>query len=361
MTPQVESFARQARKFVDAHIAPEIDAWEAAGAYPLALAERAGAAGLLSLGGPSARVPRDPHAIAALIRELARCGSHGVAVGLTAHLVSLAALAGGPADLLAELAPTILEGRATIALAVTEPSTGSDLSAIETTARATSDGYTISGVKSFVCNGSRADWLVVFAREEASAGLFLVDGRDRGMTSEAMACVGWRSIPLANLRFDNVAARRLTNPGAGKRMLAEMLLQERLNLAVLASASTDLALSVTVAHCKRRCVGGAPLFQKSAVRQRLAERYVEAFCARTVVDDAVERHASGQLDASGAALAKNAAVDVLARIADEAVQLHGAIGCIVPSLVERIWRDARILSIGGGAREVMLEIIARKL
>lgn len=361
MTSQVEQFAQRVREFVSTHVMPYVDAWEADGAYPPELVARAGAAGLLALGGSTANVPRDPYALAALIRQLAVCGAHGVAVGLSAHLVSLEALASGPPALLAEYAPRILEGRETIALAVTEPSAGSDLARIETTARAGPDGYRLSGAKSFVCNGARTDRFVVLARDEDGAGLFLVNGRDTGIAAQPLACVGWRSIPLANLQFDHVPARRLTAPGAGKRVLGGLLLQERLNLAVLANASAELALNLTVAHCKARCVGGAPLFQKSAVRQRLAERYVEVAASRCVVDNAVARHAKGELDAAGAALAKNATVDALGRVADDAVQLHGAYGCIVPSLAERIWRDAKILSIGGGAREVMLEIIARTL
>jgi acyl-CoA dehydrogenase len=182
-----------------------------------------------------------------------------------------------------------------------------------------------------------------------------------GFTHAPLKCLGWRCLPLSALTFEDTPARLLIHGREAGRLLQQCLQQERLNLAVMALASADLALADTVAYCRARRVGPEALLDKSVLRQRLAERHSELSVARLYVDQAVRWQAEGRLTPAQAAIAKNTAVDVQERVAHDAVQLHGAHGCVEPSRVERIYRDGRLSGIGGGAREIMLDIIGRTL
>ncbi len=356
-----EHFRERIRAFVGDFVRPHVEAWERDGAYPLELHRQAGEAGLLALGHSPERLPDDPLALAVLVEQLTRSGAQGITMGLASHFVSLKAVQGSDPQLAARVVPAVLKGEKSIVLALTEPQAGSDLRALDCRADLIDGEYRITGHKAFICNGDRADWILLGAICEGNLTLFLVEGGAPGLSSTRQACLGWRCLPLAHLRFERTPARRLTQGGGVNRLLQQSLRQERLNLAVMAVASADLALSAAIAHGRERQVGGEALLEKSVIRQRLAERHSELSVVRLYVDQAVRWQAAGELTAVQVAIAKNMAVDTLERIAHDAVQLHGAHGCVEPSLVERIYRDARLLGIGGGTREIMLEIIGRAL
>ncbi|RKH33966.1 acyl-CoA dehydrogenase [Corallococcus praedator] len=356
-----QAFREQVRAFVNDHVRPDVDAWEREGAYPLELYRQAGRAGLLALGKSPEQLPDDPRALAVLVEELTLGGAQGITMGLASHFVSLKAVQGSDAQVAARVVPAVLKGDQGIVLALTEPQAGSDLRAFECRAESRGGEYRLTGEKSFICNGGRADLLLVGAVHEGALALFLVEAKAPGVSSTRLACLGWRCLPLASLRFEAAPARLLIAGREAGRLLQTCLQQERLNLAVMAVASAELALRDTVAHCRTRRVGGEALLDKSVLRQRLAERHSELSVVRVYVEQAVRWQAEGQLSPAQAAIAKNSAVDVLERIAHDAVQLHGAHGCVEPARVERIYRDARLLGIGGGAREVMLEVIGRAL
>ncbi|QAT83276.1 acyl-CoA dehydrogenase [Corallococcus coralloides] len=361
MDSKTDDFRGRVRTFVNDHVRPHVDAWERDGAYPLELWRQAGRAGLLSLGHSPERLPDDPGTLAVLVEELTLGGAQGITMGLASHFVSLKAVQGADAAVAARVVPSVLRGDTSIVLALTEPQAGSDLRGFECRAEPHGDGHRLTGDKRFICNGGRADLLLVGALLDGALALFLVEGNAPGLSHERLACLGWRCLPLAALRFESTPARLLIHGREAGRLLQQCLQQERLNLAVMALASAELALRDTVEHCRARRVGTEALLDKSVLRQRLAERHSELTVARVFVDQAVRWQAEGQLSAARAAIAKNTAVDVLERVAHDAVQLHGAHGCVEPSRVERIYRDARLLGIGGGAREVMLDIIGRTL
>jgi acyl-CoA dehydrogenase len=356
-----EHLRERTRAFVNELVRPHVAVWEREGAYPLELYRQAGQAGLLSLGHSPERLPDDPQALAVLVEQLTLSGAQGITMGLASHFVSLKAVQGSDPQVAARVVPAVLKGERSIVLALTEPQAGSDLRALNCRADFIDGEYRLTGNKAFICNGGRADWLLVGALCEGSLTLFLVEGDAPGLRSTRQACLGWRCLPLVDLQFEQTPARRLTQGSGVNRLLQQSLQQERLNLAVMAVASAELAMSTTLDHCRQRRVGGEVLLDKSVIRQRLAERHAELSVVRLYVEQAVRWQAAGELSAAQAAIAKNMAVDTLERIAYDAVQMHGAHGCVEPAVVERIYRDARLLGIGGGTREIMLEIIGRAL
>ncbi|GAB6841941.1 acyl-CoA dehydrogenase [Methylorubrum rhodinum] len=351
-------FREAVRAFVGRHVAPHVEDWERAGTYPAELHARAGAAGLLAYGTEPGPVPPNrPVEARILIEELTRGGSQGLAMGLASHGVSLALVAQAGTAWAEDLTRAVLAGERTVALALTEPGAGSDLAALRARAEPRADGlWSITGEKRFICNGARADALVVGARTGTGIGLFLAERPDPGLTAEAIEPSGWRCLPLAGLRFEAVPARAICGPEAAGRALQRALTQERLNLAAMAVASAEAVRDAAARHARVRIVQGAPLEAMSHVRHDLAEvatavAVAAAFVAGTAAADGAAR----------AAIAKNAAVAALDRAATAAVRLHGAAGCVASSLVARTLRDAPLVAIGGGTTQVMNEIIARSL
>lgn len=356
-----DTFRKRVADFVRDHITPHVAEWEAFGAYPAALHQRAGELGLLALGHDPASLPDDPRALAILVEELTRSGAQGITMGLASHFVSLKALQRCDPTLASSVVPAVLTGERSISLALTEPLAGSDLKAMTCRAQLRDGHYRISGSKAFVCNGARADWLLLIAHCQDGLALFMAEGHAPGIESSAQRCMGWRCLPLTDLHFDNTPVTRITQGGGVGRVLQNSLLQERLNLAVMAVTSAHMALETSIAWCKQRQVAGRPLIEKSVIRQRLSEHQAELAVVRHYVESAVDGLVEGDLNATRVAIAKHQAVTVLERIARDGVQLHGAHGCVEPALVERIHRDARLLAIGGGTHEIMLEIIGRSL
>ncbi|MGF1604899.1 MAG: acyl-CoA dehydrogenase family protein [Rhodothalassiaceae bacterium] len=353
------AFNERLARFVQTQIAPGLGDWEAQGAYPLALHALAGDAGLLSLGHPA----DDPQAVlaaplglkAALLRGLTRSGAQAVPMGLGSHLVSLAVLGDGAPGLLQEVGPAVLAGRQLIALALTEPQAGSDLRNTETVVDPTT-GH-ISGRKTFICNGSRADWLIVTAMAGPTLGLYLVN-TGHGVSAKDLTPMGWRALPISDIRFDAAPARLIAEGPEAMAGLQSALALERLNLSVMALTSAELAFQAAVDWAKARHVGGAPLLKKQAVAFRLAEMKRQLRLVQVLVETLL---AQSRPDPVDIAIAKNSATALVELCAREAVQLHGAHGCFAPSLVERLYRDAKLAAIGGGSEEVMTMLIARAL
>lgn len=356
-----ELFRKRVAHFVAEHITPHVAEWETLGTYPPALYRRAGLAGLLALGQNQNQLPDDPRAVAILVQELTRSGAQGITMGLASHFVSLKALQRCAPELASSVVPAVLSGECSISLALTEPQAGSDLRGMSCRAVLENGQYRLTGTKAFVCNGERADWLLLIAHSPDGLALFLAEGHAPGIMHTPQRCLGWRCLPLTDLHFTNTPVVRLTQGSGVGRILQNSLLQERLNLAVMAVTSADMALQASIDWCKQRQMGGKPLFDKSVIRQRLAEYHAELAVAQHYVESAVNWMADGNLDPRRVAIAKNQSVAVLEKIARGAVQVHGAHGCIEPALVERIHRDARLLAIGGGTHEIMLDIIGRSL
>lgn len=266
--------------------------------------------------------------------------------------------------------PKMVTGEVVSAIAMSEPSAGSDLKAIRTRAVRDGDSYVLDGSKTFITNGATADLVIVAAKTDPAAGargisLLLVDattpGFRRGRTLDK---IGQHAADTAELFFDGVrvpATNLLGEEGSGFRMLMSQLPQERLFIGLTGIVGAEVALHHTVTYTKERHAFGAPLFSMQNTRFELAECATLTRVGRTFFDDCVLRHEKLELDAPTASMAKYWLTDVQCQVIDRCLQLHGGYGYMREYPIARMYADARAQRIYGGANEVMKELVARSL
>lgn len=365
------ALADATRRWVDHAIQPHASRWEEEGAFPRALHQAAGEAGLLGAAYPAELGGGGGDVFHGLIvmEELVRGGSVGVAVGLGSHTIALPlVLAHGDTDAVARLAPPVIRGEAIAALAVTEPDAGSDVARLRCRARRDGDHYIVDGTKTFITSGARADWVVVAVRtgEDPHGGLTLlvIERGTPGFTvGRTLQKMGWWASDTAELCFESCRVpvhNRLGDEGMGFYALMGNFVPERLMLAGVAVAMSRLALEESARYCREREAFGRRIGQFQVLRHRLAEMATREAAARAFVATVAERHRRGEDVVEDVAMAKNHAVEQCSWICDQAVQIHGGYGYMREFLVERLYRDARILPIGGGTTEIMREIVARR-
>jgi acyl-CoA dehydrogenase len=361
------------RDFVAREIAPHIEAWERAGEVPRALHEKAGDAGLLGIGFPEGAGGSggDLFHTMVLVEEIIQGGgSSGLCAALLTHGIALPPIlaAGAFAHVERWVRPT-LAGRAIGALAVTEPDTGSDVARIRTRAVREGDAYVVHGAKTFITSGARADFFTTLVRTggPGAAGLTLLvveKGTPGFYVGRRLEKIGWWCSDTVELSFQEArvpVANRLGEEGTGFSRLMANFQTERLFLAVQAYATAQRCLELSLRWARAREVFGSLLAEKQVIRHKLAEMARQTDVAREYVRAAARRLQQGGEAAMHVAMAKNTAVEACRFVVHEAVQIHGGLGCMRESEVERHYRDARILSIGGGATEIMNEIIAKGL
>lgn len=352
---------------------PHLARWEDEGEVPRALHRKAAAAGLLGIGFPEAVGGSGGDAIdSAIVAEtLIRTGaSSGLLAALLTHGIALPHIvgAGDPALIDRYVRPT-LAGERIGALGVTEPGGGSDVAALRTTARRVGDQFVVNGTKTYITSGWRADFVTVLARTggpgHSGLSLLVIDKATPGFTvTGRLDKLGWHCSDTAELSFVDAAvpATNLVGAeGSGFRQVASHFVGERLALAVQAFATAARCVELAVEWCRSREAFGGPLIEKQAVRHRLVRMSEQTEVAGAYVRAAVEASVRGECPPAAAAMAKNAAVAACSEVVDAAVQLHGGAGYMRGTEVERHYRDARVLGIGGGATEVMNDLIARGL
>ena len=265
--------------------------------------------------------------------------------------------------------PGITSGDTVIAVAMSEPGTGSDLRAIKTTARRAGDGWILSGSKTFVTSGIQADLIIVAARmpEESGGGygLFVVpadaEGFERG---RKLSKIGRRAQDTAELFFRDVrvpSSDVLGEPDKGLRYLMKNLAQERLSMEVVAVASAEYAVDIALAYSRERKAFGQPIGTFQANRFTLAELSTKTKIARVFIDRCIDEHCRGELTAADAAGAKFWTTELEFEALDTCLQLHGGYGYMEEYEVARRWRDSRVQRIYGGTNEIMREIVGRSL
>ena len=367
---------RALRQTVDAFMAREVrdhlDEWEAAGALPLSLHRRAGEAGLLGIGFDPAVGGSGGDTLDRVVlteQMMLAGGSGGLVASLLTHGIALPHIAAaGDATQIEQVVRPVLAGESIAALAVTEPDGGSDVAALRTRAERDGDHYVVNGSKTYITSGMRADWLTTLVRtgDDGYQGLSLlvIPAHQPGITRRPLAKMGWHCSDTAEIAFTDVrvpTSGLVGAEGSGFVQVATQFVDERLGLAVQAYATAQRCLDLTLSWVRTRETFGRPLSARQVVRHRLVEMHRQIEVARTYARSVAVAHQAGEDVVAQAALAKNTAVAACDHVVDQAVQLHGGLGYMHGTEVERHYRDARILGIGGGATEVMTELVAARL
>ncbi|EHR51460.1 acyl-CoA dehydrogenase [Saccharomonospora marina XMU15] len=372
-TPERVELRRTVRRFVENEVLAHLDDWERAGELPRELHRKAGDIGLLGVSFPESVGGSGGDYLDALTvtEEIHYAGGSG---GLVASLFTCGiavphiAAAGDERQIERWVRPT-LAGEKIGSLAVTEPDGGSDVAAIRTTAKRDGDHYVVNGAKTFITSGCRADFVTTVVRtgDQGAHGLsLLVVERDTpGFTvSRKLEKMGWHCSDTAELSFSDArvpVANLVGEENSAFAQVATQFVTERLSLAVQAYATAQRALDLTLRWCRLRETFGRPLISRQLVQHKLVEMARRIDLARTYTRQVAIRHAQGEEVIAQTCFAKNTAVEVGEWVLNEAVQLHGGLGYLRESEVERHYRDVRILGIGGGTNEILAGLAAKRL
>ena len=361
------------RRFVEREILPDIEQWEEAESFPRELYLKAGAAGILGIGYPEVyggSHEGDLFAKVAASEELMRCGSGGLVAGLGSLDIGLPPiLKWARPEVRNRVLPQVLSGEKISALAITEPGGGSDVANLQTRAVRAGDFYRVSGSKTFITSGVRADFYTVAVRtgEPGFAGisLLLIEKGTPGFTvGRQLKKMGWWASDTAELFFDDCrvpVGNLIGVENMGFACIMGNFQGERLALALMANMTAQLALEESLKWARQREAFGKPIGKFQVIRHRLAEMATGLEVSREFTYRQAAKMAAGQSVIKEISMAKNFATDTADRIVTDAVQILGGLGYMRESLVERLYRDNRILSIGGGTREVMNEIISKQM
>jgi acyl-CoA dehydrogenase len=367
-----DQFRDSVRKFMQAEISPNVERWQEAGIVDREAFTKAGANGLLctwaeeQYGGLGIEDFRFEQII---MEENTRHGDLGFYLHLHSNLVAPYIAQLGTDEQKARFMPGIVSGEKILAVAMTEPSTGSDLAGMKSRAIDMGDHWVLNGSKTYISNGILADVVVVAARTDPDSshgiGLFLIErgmeGFERGRKLKKM---GLKAQDTAELFFNDVKVPKANVIGdatMGFKYLARFLAQERLVAAIIFQTTAQVAFDITLEYVKDRKAFGQPIgtFQNS--RFKMAEMKAELDAMQCYIDQSVLLLNNGELTAHDAAAAKLLTSELEARVVDQCVQLHGGAGYMDEYRISRIYQDARISRIFGGTSEIMKEIIGRSL
>jgi acyl-CoA dehydrogenase len=367
-----EAFRDTARRFIAKEIVPHHAEWEKEGVVPRELWLKAGAAGLLCCDVPDdyGGMGGDFLYSTIMIEEMARAGATGPTFYLQSDIIAPYLVDFGTDEQKRRWLPKMASGEVVAAVGMTEPSGGSDLQAMRTSAVRDGDEYVINGQKVFITNGHTADLLVLACKTDPKArakgvSLILVEtdrpGYQRGRRLEKIGC---KAQDTAELFFADVrvpVSNLLGEEGRGFYHLMTQLSQERLVQAIRAVASSEVALEWTLDYALQRKMFGHTLADFQNTQFKLAEMRSAILAQRVFVDRCVELHLQKKLDSVDAAMAKMLTTELQGKVMDECVQLFGGWGYMWEYPIARAYADARMTRIGGGSIEVMKQIIGRDL
>jgi acyl-CoA dehydrogenase len=364
--------AQGVRRFMLERVAPNVQQWDDAGEFPRELYREAAALGILGLGYPEelGGTPA-PFAVRnALSVVMSRWGaSGGVMASLFSHNIGLPPLLRhGSPELQQEVIPPVLRGEKIAALAITEPG--------GTTARRDGDDFVLEGEKIFITSGMRADWITVAVRtgEPGTRGangisIIVVPGYAKGLSRTRLDKMGWHASDTAQLRFDGVRvpARYLVGEeGAGFKMIMGNFNGERLAMSAMALGFSQACYDEALDWARQRKAFGSPLVDKQVIRHKLVDMQMRIHSTEAWLNAVTAMADEGKLESDPAVVAqvcmlKNHSTQAMQFCADQAVQILGGMGYMRGTKSERIYREVKVMMIGGGAEEVMKDLAARQL
>jgi acyl-CoA dehydrogenase len=369
-TEEHQIFRTSIRKFVEKEIKPHIDQWEDEELFPVELYKKAADAGFLGLEYPEAYggSPCDKFMNIAYTEEMIRAGSVGLVAGLGSYSIAMPpVLSMGTEEQKQKFLVPVLKGEKISALGITEPNAGSDVANIRTRAVRNGDHYIVNGSKTFITSGCRAHFITTAVRTGGAGykgvSLLMIDSSTPGFTvAKKIRKMGWNASDTAELSFVDCRVpveNMLGGEGQGFVGIMINFQNERLALAVMAHAVAELALEESIKYAKTREAFGRTLSGFQVTRHKLVDMATKVEVAKQFNYRVAAKMQAGQDAIRDVSMAKNFACEVCDKVVYDAVQIHGGYGYAREYLVERLYRDSRILGIGGGTTEIMKEIISK--
>jgi citronellyl-CoA dehydrogenase len=372
-TTEHEMFRQSVRRFVEQQINPYVEEWEAAGIFPAhQLFKKMGDLGFLGLTYPEeyGGMGLDFWYAVVLCEELGKADCSGVPMGITVHtdMCTPALAAHGSHELKQQFLAPSIRGDYVGCIGVSEPDAGSDVAAIRTRAVREGDDWIINGRKLYITNGTQADWVCLLARTSDESGykgmsLIVVPTHTPGFSvSRRLRKLGNHSSDTAELVLDNVRVPRANTigpEGMGFILQMQQFQRERLVGAIQAYSSAEKIVRATIAYTQQRHAFGRPLIENQTIHFRLAELLTEIALLRQFCYHCVRKLVAGEDFTREASMAKLKAGRLAREVTDSCLQFYGGMGYMEETPIARAYRDARLISIGGGADEVMLGIIAK--
>jgi len=372
-TAEHEALRRTARQFVENELNPFIPEWEAAGRFPIHdVFKKMADLGLLGICKPEENggLGLDYSYNLVVAEELGRaaCGGVPLAIGVQTDMATPALARFGSKELREEFLNPVIRGEYVASIAVSEVHAGSDVAAVKTTAKKDGDDYVINGSKMWITNSLQADFFCLLAntsddKPHVNKSMIIVPAKTAGISfSEPLNKLGMRSTTTAQIYFDNVRVPQRNLVGAeGMGFMMQMMQfqEERLYGAANAVGGLESCIDKTIAYCRERTTFGQPLIDNQSIHFRLAELRTEVECLRALTYQACEQHISGQDVTLLASMAKLKAGRLMREVTDSCLQYWGGQGFMWENPIARAYRDGRLVSIGGGADEIMLGIICK--
>jgi len=370
-TEEHEAFRTVVRRFVAKEIEPFANEWDEAGEFPRDLYRKAAGIGLLGLGFPEAfgGTPADQFMRIVVSQELARHGAGGINASLMSHGIGAPPIvAGARPEIQARVLPGIIAGEAISALAITEPNGGSDVANLRTTARRDGDHYVVSGEKTFITSGYRADWLTVAVRTGGAGpggvSLLLIPGDTPGLARTKLKKMGWWASDTATLHFDDCrvpAEYLIGEEGGGFPLIMRNFNSERMGMSASCAAYARVCVEEAIAYARQRETFGKPLSRHQVIRHKLVDMMQKVVATESMLYLLAWRLTQGESPVAEICMLKNQATQTMAFCASEAVQIFGGAGFMRGAKVERIYREVKVNAIGGGAEEIMKDLASRQM